>query len=176
MNSSAGTGKWLIASVAINLIFIGALMGDWVSHSRRSPPPMHWATGELDASSRSAVKTILDQQKPVARALRQDMRAIDKALMQVIRAPNIEKNELERVLSAREAKQAEYQVLLQSSLKSILPVLTPPQREAVLRRMLIANNPRHPAYPKRAGDTHKPIGPGDRPGPPPQASHQHQLF
>jgi hypothetical protein len=104
------------------------------------------------------------------------MRAIDKALMQVIRAPNIEKNELERVLSAREAKQAEYQVLLQSSLQSILPALTPPQREAVLRRMLIASNPRHPAHPRRAGDTHKPIGPGDRPGPPPEASYQHQTF
>ena len=39
MNSSVKTSNWLIASVAINLIFIGALLGDWVSHSRRSPPP-----------------------------------------------------------------------------------------------------------------------------------------
>jgi uncharacterized membrane protein len=167
MNNGMNTNKWLIASVAINLIFVGALLGDWFSHARRNPPPMHWATGELDERSRSAIKKILEQQKPVVRALRQDMRAIDEALIEIIRASDIDAGELSRILSARQAKQAEYHAVLQTSLESILPALTPPQREAVVRRMLIDNKPRPGAHPQRGGGHRDQFRSGDRPSPPP---------
>jgi uncharacterized membrane protein len=167
MSNGVNTNKWLIASVAINLIFIGALLGDWFSHARRNPPPMHWATGELDEPSRAAVKRILDQKKPVVRALRQEMRAIDKALMEIVRSPTLDATELERILTVRQSKQMEYQSLLQTSLESILPALTPPQRLAVLRRMLMESKPPRPLHNNHAGRRHDEFGAGDRPSPPP---------
>ena len=167
MNNGVNTNKWLIASVAINLIFIGALLGDWFGHARRNPPPMHWATGELDAQSRSAVKKILDQQKPMVRALRQEMRAIDKTLMEIVRSPTLDTAELEQILSARQAKQMEYQSVLQNSLESILPTLTPPQRVAVLRRMLMESKPARRPHNNHGGRRHDEFGAGDRPSPPP---------
>ena len=167
MSNGMNMNKWLITSVAINLIFFGALLGDWFSHARRNPPPMHWATGELDASSRAAVKAILDQQKPVVRALRQEMRAIDRALMEIVRSPTLDPEELERILSVRQAKQLEYQSLLQTSLESILPALTPPQRVAVMRRMLMESKPPRPPHNNHGGRRHDELGAGDRPSPPP---------
>lgn len=167
MSNGVNTNKWLIASVAINLIFIGALLGDWFSHARRNPPPMHWATGELDEPSRAAVKTILDQQKPVVRAFRQEMRAIDKALMQIVRSPTLDPKELERILSARQAKQMEYQSVLQTSLESILPALTPPQRVTVMRRMLMESKPQRPPHNNHGEKRHDELGAGGRPSPPP---------
>lgn len=167
MNNGVNTNKWLIASVAINLVFIGALLGDWFSHARRTPPPMHWATGRLDEPSRAAVKTVLDQQKPVVRALRQEMRAIDKTLMEIVRSPTLSTAELERILTVRQAKQSEYQSLLQTSLESILPALTPPQRLAVLRRMLMESKPPRPHHNNHRERRDDELGAGDRPSPPP---------
>jgi len=166
MNNRVPTNKWLFASVAINLLFIGALLGEWVNQSRRAPPPMHWATGELDESIRSSIKKMLMQQAPAARSLRRDMKAIDKRLMTVVRAEDVDTAELKAILSDRQEKQAEYQALLQASIESILPVLTPPQREAVIRRMLIEGQSRHPAHPKRGGEHRHQPRPDDRPAPP----------
>lgn len=167
MNNGMNTNKCLIASLAINLIFIGALLGDWFSHARRNPPPMHWATGELDEPSRAAVKRILDQQKPVVRVLRQETRTIDKALMEIVQSPTLDSKELERILLARQAKQMEYQSVLQTSLEAILPALTPPQRVAVLRRMLMESKPRRPPHNNHEGRRHDELGAGERRSPPP---------
>ena len=113
---------------------------------------MHWATGELDESTRSSIKKMLMQQAPAARSLRREMKAIDQRLMTVARAEDVDTAELTAILSDRQAKQAEYQALLQASIESIFPALTPPQREAVIRRMLIEGQSRHPAHPKRGGE------------------------
>jgi uncharacterized membrane protein len=166
MNSRVPTNKWLFASVAINLLFIGALTGEWVSQSRRAPPPMHWATGELDESTRSSIKKMLMQQAPAARSLRREMKAIDQRLMTVARAEDVDTAELTAILSDRQAKQAQYQALLQASIESIFPALTPPQREAVIRRMLIEGKSRHPAHPKRGGEHRNQPRPDDRPATP----------
>ena len=152
MNNSVPTTKWLRASVAVNLIFIGALLGDWVNQSRPAPPPMHWATGELDEATRSTIKMMLEERRSAARALRNDMKAVDQALMVVVRADDIDMGELKQALSARRAKQAEYQALLQASIESILPALTPLQREVVVQRMLIEGKPRHPGHTQRGGE------------------------
>ena len=167
MNNRVTTNKWLFASVAINLLFVGALLGEWVNQTRRAPPPMHWATGELDESTRSSIRAMLMQQAPAARALRRDIKVIDQRLMAVVRAEDIDTAELTAILSDRQSKQAQYQSLLQASMESILPALTPPQREAVLRRMLIDGQSRHPAHPKRGGEHRDHPRPEARPAPPP---------
>lgn len=166
MNNRATTNKWLFASVAINLLFVGALLGEWVNKTRRAPPPMHWAMGELDESTRSSMRTMLMQQAPAARALRRDIKVIDQRLMAVVRAEDIDTAELTAILSDRQAKQAEYQALLQASIESILPALTPQQREVVIRRMLIEGSSRGPAHPQRTGEHRDHPRPDDHPAPP----------
>ena len=70
----------LLFSLAINLLLIGALAGEWVSGARRPPPPMQWATSDLDEATRARVRQILEEQRPAARTLRHDLRAIDQQL------------------------------------------------------------------------------------------------
>ncbi|NDH25567.1 MAG: hypothetical protein EBY35_04980 [Rhodobacteraceae bacterium] len=70
------------------------------------------------------------------------------------------------ILSDRQAKQAQYQSLLQASIESILPALTPQQREVVIRRMLIEGSSRGPAHPQRAGEHRDHPRPDDHPAPP----------
>ena len=106
------------------------------------------------------------QQAPAARALRRDIKVIDQRLMKVVRAEDIDTAELTAILSDRQSKQAQYQALLQASMESILPALTPPQREAVLRRMLIDGQARQPAHPQRAGEHRDHPRPDDHPAPP----------
>ena len=84
----------------------------------------------------------------------------------VICAEDVDTAELTAILSDRQAKQAQYQALLQASIESIFPALTPPQREAVIRRMLIEGKSRHPAHPKRGGEHRNQPRPDDRPATP----------
>ena len=46
----------LLFSLAINLLLIGAIAGEWVSGARRPPPPMQWAINDLDEATRARVR------------------------------------------------------------------------------------------------------------------------
>ena len=148
----------LLFSLAINLLLIGAIAGEWVSGARRPPPPMQWATNDLDDATRARVRQILEEQRPAAQMLRHDIRAIDQRLMAVIRAATLDPEALNETLSDLRRTNGEYQALLHASLESVLPTLTPPQRVDVVRRLL----PGHSGPPHR----HKP-GPGRPPKPGP---------
>ena len=129
----------LMASLAVNLMVIGALAGDWVRQSWRPLPPMHWATDGMDEGARARVREILEQYRPMAESLRHDLRAIDQDINAVIRVADLSSDDLNRVLTQRRLKQEEYQRLLQTSLESLLPTLTPREREAILQRILIGS-------------------------------------
>ena len=144
----------LLCSVAINLLLIGAIAGEWVSGARRPPPPMQWAANDLDEATRARVRQILEEQRPAAQTLRHDLRAIDQRLMAVIRASTLDPEALNATLSDLRRTNGEYQALLHGSLESVLPTLTPPQRVDVVRRLLRG----HSGPPHR----HKP-GPGRPP-------------
>ena len=146
----------LLLSLAINLLLIGSLAGDWVSGAQRPPPPMQWATTDLDETTRARVRQILEEQRPAAQTLRHDLRAIDQQLMAVIRASTLDPEALNKTLSDLRRTNGEYQALLHASLESVLPTLTPPQRVDVVRRLLRG----HSGPPHR----HKP-----RPGRPPKS-------
>ena len=148
----------LLCSVAINLLLIGAIAGEWVSGARRPPPPMQWAANDLDEATRARVRQILEEQRPAAQTLRHDLRAIDQRLMAVIRASTLDPEALNATLSDLRRTNGEYQALLHASLESVLPTLTPPQRVDVVRRLLRG----HSGPPHR----HKP-GPGRPPKPGP---------
>ena len=148
----------LLCSVAINLLLIGAIAGEWVSGARRPPPPMQWAANDLDEATRARVRQILEEQRPAAQTLRHDLRAIDQRLMAVIRASTLDPEALNATLSDLRRTNGEYQALLHASLESVLPTLTPPQRLDVVRRLLRG----HSGPPHR----HKP-GPGRPPKPGP---------
>ena len=148
----------LLCSVAINLLLIGAIAGEWVSGARRPPPPMQWAANDLDEATRARVRQILEEQRPAAQTLRHDLRAIDQRLMAVIRASTLDPEALNATLSDLRRTNGEYQALLHGSLESVLPTLTPPQRVDVVRRLLRG----HSGPPHR----HKP-GPGRPPKPRP---------
>ena len=148
----------LLCSVAINLLLIGAFAGEWVSGARRPPPPMQWATNDLDEATRARVRQILEERRPAAQTLRHDLRAIDQRLMAVIRASTLDPEALKETLSDLRRTNGEYQALLHASLESVLPTLTPPQRVDVVRRLLRG----HSGPPHR----HKP-GPGRPPKPGP---------
>lgn len=148
----------LFLSMAINLLLVGAIAGEWVSGARRPPPPMQWATTDLDEATRASVRQILQEQRPAAQTLRYDLRAIDQRLMAVIRASTLDPDALNETLSDLRRTNGEYQALLHASLESVLPTLTPPQRVDVIRRLLRG----HSGPPHR----HKP-GPGRPPEPGP---------
>ena len=148
----------LLCSVAINLLLIGAIAGEWVSGARRPPPPMQWAANDLDEATRARVRQILEEQRPAAQTLRHDLRAIDQRLMAVIRASTLDPEALNATLSDLRRTNGEYQALLHASLESVLPTLTPPQRADVVKRLLRG----HSGPPHR----HKP-GPGRPPKPGP---------
>ena len=147
----------LLCSVAINLLLIGAIAGEWVSGARRPPPPMQWATNDLDEATRARVRQILEEQRPAAQTLRYDLRAIDQRLMAVIRASTLDPEALNETLSDLRRTTGEYQALLHASLESVLPTLTPPQRVDVVRHLRRG----HSGPPHR----HKP-GPGSKGWPP----------
>ena len=144
----------LFLSVAINLLLVGAIAGEWVSGARRPPPPMQWATTDLDEATRASVRQILEEQRPAAQTLRHDLRLIDQRLMAVIRASTLDPEALNETLSDLRRTNGEYQALLHASLESVLATLTPTQRVAVVRRLLRG----HGGPPHR----HKP-GPGQPP-------------
>lgn len=145
----------LLISLAINLLFIGALTGEWLSGARRPPPPMEWATTDLDETTRAGIRRILEEKRPIAQSLRYELRSIDQRLMDVIRAPELDSATLSKTLSDLREANTEYQVLLHTSLATILPELTPPQRAAVLHRLLKS------APPGRRPHARPPVG--DRP-------------
>ena len=130
----------LLFSLAINLLLIGALAGEWVISARRPPPPMQWATNDLDEATRARVRQILEEQRPAAQTLRHDLRAIDQRLMAAIRASDLDREALNETLSDLRRTNGEYQALLHASLESVLPTLTPPQRVDVVRRLLRAHS------------------------------------
>ena len=162
----------LLFSLAINLLLIGALAGEWASGARRPPPPMQWATNDLDEATRARVRQILEEQRPAAQTLRHDIRAIDQRLMAVIRASNLDPEALNATLSDLRRTNGEYQALLHASLESVLPTLTPPQRVDVVRRLLRGHSgpphrhkpgPGRPPKPRRDGEGFPPVPEEQRP-------------
>lgn len=158
--------KVLLISLAVNLLFIGALLGEWVSGARRPPPPMQWATADLDEATRAGLRKILEEQRPLAQALRHDLRGIDQRLMTLISASALDSEALNGTLSDLLRTNGEYQALLHTSLESALPTLAPPQRVAVVRRLLHSNygpphrhkpGPARPQKPIPGGDGFSPV-------------------
>ena len=162
----------LLFSLAINLLLIGALAGEWASGARRPPPPMQWATNDLDEATRARVRQILEEQRPAAQTLRHDLRAIDQRLMAAIRASDLDREALNETLSDLRRTNGEYQALLHASLESVLPTLTPPQRVDVVRRLLRGHSgpphrhkpgPGRPPKPRRDGEGFPPVPEEQRP-------------
>ena len=161
----------LLLSVAINLLLIGAMAGEWVSGARRPPPPMQWATNDLDEATRARVRQILEEQRPAAQTLRHDLRAIDQRLMAVIRASTLDPEALNATLSDLHRTNGEYQALLHASLESVLPTLTPPQRVDVVRRLLRGHS--GPPHRLKPGPGRPPKPGSDGKGFPPVPEEQH---
>ncbi|MBA4693836.1 MAG: periplasmic heavy metal sensor [Congregibacter sp.] len=146
----------LLISVAINLLLVGALTGEWVSGSRRPPPPMAWATADLDQATRAAIRQILEEQRPIAQSLRQELRIVDQRLMNMVRASDLDADALNGVLSDLRETNAEYQLLLHTSAANVLPLLSPPQRAAVVQRLLRGSPPGRRPHKRPPGNDRPP--------------------
>jgi uncharacterized membrane protein len=138
----------LAASLAINLMLLGAMAGQWLQQSDAQKPPMEWATRDLSDRARRITLEALNQNGPQARAIRRELRKIDRQLIEIIRAEDLDELALKDALKARQEKNEAYQTLLTASLEAVLPPLQPIERERVLKRMLRGSAVTRPPHPK----------------------------
>ena len=156
----------LAASLAINLMFFGAMAGQWLQQSDAQKPPMAWAARDLSDDARRVTMAALNQNGPQARAIRRELREIDSQLIDIIRAEDLDELALKDALKARQEKNEAYQSLLTASMEAVLPPLTPIERERVLKRMLRGSaimHPPHPKPPHATGAKSRDKGGGDLP-------------
>lgn len=120
----------LISSLAINLLFIGAIVGRALMGPSTGPLPRHldWIVRDLDLEARRALEPELLAHAKNLRPVRRALRRAQHALRQAMIAEPLDPLALTAALKNLEQATATYQALVHEEMARILIKLEPEQR------------------------------------------------
>ncbi|MEM6300985.1 MAG: periplasmic heavy metal sensor [Pseudomonadota bacterium] len=137
MSKSTALVIALVASVAINLLILGVVIGrNTASNPKAERAPMEWATRKLNAQTQKVVREELRQRIPQIRPIRRDMAAATRAVRKAISAEDFDPDALDRALARLRDASARYQVLIHSSLVDLSADLTREERISLAREAI----------------------------------------
>ena len=129
------------ASIALNFVLIGVIVGVFMSRSNAPPPqdrpPFERSQSLRDATpqTRQAVGNALDTSRQAAEHLRQAHNDARQALHETLSSPDYDKAEVDAAFAKLRETQSAIQEALQTSLSENMIELTIEQRLEILNRV-----------------------------------------
>jgi len=151
----------LVASLSINLFFIGTLVSRFFDRpdSSAAPVNMRWLMRDMEPQARERLSPLIRAQNEVLRPLRMEMFRSQREVNLLLAADPVDQPAvLEAFGRLREANML-YQELSHQQLTSIFVQLTPEQRQRAFRFMSERRNPNDGGGRPGSGQ-----GPGPGPG------------
>lgn len=138
MNKSRIISIALVFSVALNLLFIGAVVGRFMYGPPHRPMSSHlgWVLRDLDEEARNKIRPILENQARAIRPLRRKLRTAQKEFRKLLAQQSFDEVALEASLIHLRQSSAEYQSGMHHQMLMILKDLDPEQRRRVSRFLM----------------------------------------
>ena len=127
----------LIASIALNLLVAGALVGRWTRPA--GPPPLSWTLQSVAPEPREQLRGKLRGRQAEVRPLRENMHRAMQDVRAAAATEPLDTAALTAALENARDAQTQYQAFLHGNVVEILASLPVEQRMAVLRRTLEQN-------------------------------------
>lgn len=138
----------LLVSLAINLLLAGVVLGRWTFADAARPPPMAWATREMDPEAQAQLRPLLRRTLARTQALRDQLRGVTRDIEQLISAEPMDQQAMERALTRLRRVSSAYQEAMHDAILQALPQLSIEQREQLLARLLRSERPPRPPHHK----------------------------
>lgn len=127
----------LVFSVALNLLFIGAVVGRFLHGPPQRPGPhLDWVLRNMDEESRGNIRPILQEYAKTMRPLRHEMRQAQRQFRRLLAAESFDEAALEESLSQLQESSAAYQTGMHHQMLMLLKDLEPQQRRRVARFLM----------------------------------------
>jgi len=123
----------LIISLAINLLFIGALAGKLASRPHSGPMPRHlgWMLRDLDPSVRQQLRPQMQAHAEQVRPLRQALRQAQRKLRSVLATEPLDEDGLTAALSQLQKASSGLQLSMHQEMITLAKQLGPEQRTRI---------------------------------------------
>ena len=151
MNKTRIISISLVFSVALNLLFVGALVGRFMHGAPGRPMSSHlgWVLRDLDEEARDKIRPVLENQAETIRPLRREMWQAQKEFRNLLVEESFDEGALEESLSHLRHASEQYQSGMHHQMLMVLKDLEPEQRRRVARFLM---RPR----PEGRGRDHRP--------------------
>ena len=138
MNKSRIISISLVISVALNLLFVGAVVGRFMHGDSQRPMSSHlgWVLRDLDEKARDRIRPVLEDQAETIRPLRREMWQAQKEFRKLLVAESFDENALQESLSHLRHASEEYQSGMHHQMLMVLKDLEPDQRRRVARFLM----------------------------------------
>ena len=138
MNKSRIIGISLVFSVALNLLFVGAVVGRFMHGAPPRPMSSHLGgvLRDLDDEARDKIRPVLENQAETIRPLRREMRQAQKEFRKLLVEESFDEGALEESLSQLRHASEEYQSGMHHQMLLVLKDLEPEQRRKVARFLM----------------------------------------
>jgi uncharacterized membrane protein len=138
MNKSRIISISLVFSVALNLLFVGAVVGRFMHGAPPRPMSSHLGgvLRDLDDEARDKIRPVLENQAETIRPLRREMRQAQKEFRKLLVEESFDEGALEESLSQLRHASEEYQSGMHHQMLLVLKDLEPEQRRRVARLLM----------------------------------------
>ena len=146
MNRPSGQSGWLtgllVGSLALNLLLIGVISGQWWSQSRSAPAPLAWVMGDgLSEDAASALPSFRER-RAVSRQARQEIRTSLARLRDVLEDHPIDQDALRDALADLRQARTDHEAIIHDMVLNALATMDEPQRRGLLDRLFGADTER----------------------------------
>lgn len=139
MNRPSGLSGWLVGllvgSLALNLLLIGVISGQWWSQSRSAPPPLAWAMGEGLLEDTASVLPSFRERRAVSRQARQEIRTSLARLRGVLEDHPIDQDALRDTLADLRQARTDHEAIIHDMVLNALATMDEPQRRVFLDKL-----------------------------------------
>jgi len=132
----------LILSIALNLVFVGAIAGHFLA--RPAPPHFGWMVREMDQQTREQIEPVLRERRVKSRELRNKLRTAQRHFHQLINEPELDREKVATALAQLRVSSGNFQKALHTDMLDILETLEPEQRHKVARLLMSPGRQRPP--------------------------------
>lgn len=146
----SGTGRAttiiLVCSLAVNLLFAGAIIGNALrSHKHGGPMPggLGWIVRHLDDDTRQTLRPIFETHRQETLPLLREMRSAQQAFETALLDPDVNEQELAQTLSRLRTTSAAFQEAMHEQMVRVISQLGPAERKKVAQ-YLHQHHPRRP--------------------------------
>ncbi len=128
----------MVFSVALNLLFIGAMIGRFMHGAPPRPMSSHlgWVLRDLDEEARAKIRPVLEDQAKTIKPLRREMWKAQKEFRKLLVAESFDEAALEKSLKHLRHTSEEYQSGMHHQMLMVLKDLEPEQRHRISRFLM----------------------------------------